>query len=452
MPLRKNKSPKVCKFGGSSLADAAQLRKVREIIRSDPARRYVVPSAPGRSPSHEHKLTDLLYLCHSHVRESLPFAEVFGHVGDRFKGIARELGLKLDLESELRIISRKIAAGASAAYTASRGEYLCGRILAEFLGFEFVDAAELIRFDKKGRLDAGRTNAAISKRLAGTRRAVIPGYYGRRPDGSVEVFSRGGSDVTGALVARGVRASVYENWTDVSGLRMADPAIVENPLRIETITYRELRELSYMGARVLHDEAVFPVREAGIPVHVLNTNRPSERGTRIVNDAPLPKRHGGVSGIAGRRGFTVIALEKALMNQELGFGRRVLDVFARRGVNYEHTPTGIDSLGVIVESAQLEGKLSEVLDELRRECRPDVIETYPDMALIAVVGRGMARRPGVAAKVFSALGAAGVNIRMIDQGSSEINIILGVETRDFGNSVRAIYRAFVGESSRRGGG
>ncbi len=433
----------VAKFGGSSLADAGQFRKVRKIVEADPMRRYIVASAPGKSRDHDHKITDLLYLCQTHVKQSIPFEDVFNHIAQRVKGITRDLGVRVKLDDALALIRTKIAQGASGDYAASRGEYLCGMILADYLGFEFIDAAEVIFFDGEGRLDVKKTQEALAARLPRHKRAVIPGFYGADPSAKVRVFSRGGSDVTGALVARGAGARVYENWTDIPGLRMADPRIVIDAKRIETITYRELRELSYMGATVLHDEAVFPVRDAGIPVHIRSTDEPDVDGTRIVQDAEPTDKHGGLSGIAGRKDFTVIAMEKALMNREIGFGRKALDVLARHGVSYEHTPTGIDSFGIVLSDSEVNGKLTEIERDLRDVCKPDTLEIFPNMALVAVVGRGMARRPGVAAKVFSALAESGINVRMIDQGSSEINIILGVETKDFESSVRAIYRAFV---------
>ena len=433
----------VCKFGGSSLADAYQFQKVKDIVSADPQRRYVVCSAPGRNPEHGHKITDLLYLCHQHARAAISFDEVFDHIADRFRAIAEKLNVDVSLEARLTDIRTRIANETSPDYAASRGEFLCGLILARYLGFDFIDPAEIVFFGPARKLDSEKTQKAISERLSWHKQAVIPGFYGADPEGSVVVFSRGGSDVTGALIARGAQADVYENWTDISGLRMADPRIVDTPLRIETVTYRELRELSYMGATVLHDEAVFPVREAGIPVHIRNTDKPADSGTLIVASAEVTDAHGGLSGIAGRKDFTVIAMEKALMNLEVGFGRRVLDILARHGVSYEHTPTGIDSFSVVVSDSQISGKLSDIVSDLQKECRPDKIDLYSDMALIAVVGRGMAHRPGVAARVFNALADTGINVRMIDQGSSEINIILGVETKDFDEAVRALYRAFV---------
>lgn len=439
MPIR------VCKFGGSSLADAAQIRKVKAIVEADPDRRFVVPSAPGKRTPGDQKITDLLYLCHEHVKTGVAFDDVFQLIADRYQRIVTDLGVSLDLSPRLDKVKADIAAGASAEYAASRGEFLNGPIIAAVLGYEFVDAADIIFFDKRGRLDAGRTHDAVSTRLKAAERAVVPGFYGTGVDGAVRTFSRGGSDISGAIVAAGVSADVYENWTDVSGLLMADPRIVENPKPIDIVTYRELRELAYMGATVLHDEAIFPVRQAGIPVNIRNTNRPDDHGTMIVPDAAPIAHRGTITGLAGRKDFTAITLTKALMNSEVGFGRRLLTALETNGISFEHTPTGIDTMGVVIEDRQLEGKLEDALEQIRIECNPDTIDVQPDMALIATVGRGMAQTPGMAAKVFAALAQANVNIRMIDQGSSEINIIIGVDSDDFENAMRSIYNAFVTE-------
>jgi len=436
----------VSKFGGTSLADADQIRRVRAIVQDDPRRRFVVPSAPGKRFGDDQKITDLLYLCHAHATQRLKFDSVFDLVRRRFLEIVAELDLDLELGPVLDRIQRDVEAGASVDYTASRGEYLNGMILARLLGYEFADPADLIFFDSRGRLDEATTQQAVERRFGSTSRAVIPGFYGSTPDGEVKTFSRGGSDITGAIIARGVEAEVYENWTDVSGLLMTDPRIVDNPRCIDVISYAELRELAYMGASVLHDEAIFPVRQAGIPVNIRNTRDPSHPGTRIVSEAtPVPEQ-GKISGIAGRRDFTIITVEKAMMNAELGFGRRLLNVLEVNGVSFEHMPTGIDTMSVVIASAALEGRLDQVLDQIRAECRPDAIDVSPDLALIATVGRGMARTPGMAARLFTAMAEAGVNIRMIDQGSSEINIIAGVETADFETAVRAIYHAFVDDA------
>jgi len=419
---------KVCKFGGSSLADVDQFRKVKAIISSDITRRYIIPSAPGKRTPTDQKITDLLYLCHTHAQQDVPFEEVFEIISRRYLEIVQGLSISLDLKPHLEEIRQNILAGASADYTASRGEYLNGQIVSKLLDYEFVDAADIIHFDKKGIFDREKTKIVISERLKNIERAVIPGFYGSLPDGSIHTFSRGGSDITGAIVAHGVSGDLYENWTDVSGLLMADPNIVENPKPIDIITYKELREIAYMGARVLHDEAIFPVREADIPVQIKNTNRPEDPGTLIVKDAEPIAHRGTITGIAGKKDFTVIVIEKALMNSELGFGRRLLSVLEVNGISFEHMPSGIDTISLVIADSYLEGRLEKILTEIRMECRPDSIEVYPNMALIATVGRGMAYTPGMAAKLFTALGNRNINIRMIDQGSSEINIIIGIET------------------------
>ena len=434
---------KVAKFGGTSLADAAQMRKVKAIIDADKDRRYVVPSAPGKRTSKDQKITDLLYLCDSHARQGLPFNEVWKLIEDRYLEIAAQLGLKLNLKAKLDEVKAKIPQAPTADYAASRGEYLNSLIVAELLGYEFIDAAEVVFFDPRGRLDMQRTQEVLSARLSRTPRAVVPGFYGSTPDGAIKTFSRGGSDISGSIVAAAAFAGVYENWTDVSGLLMADPRVVENPRPIDTVTYRELRELAYMGATVLHDEAIFPVRHAGIPVNIRNTNRPDDPGTMIMPDASDIAHKGTITGIAGRKDFTTITLYKAMMNTEVGFGRRLLSVLEDHGISFEHAPTGIDTMSVVVSGASLEGKLDKVLDQIRVDCEPDSLEVLPSMALIAVVGRGMAKTPGMASKVFTALAGGGVNIRMIDQGSSEMNIIVGVDSKDFENAMRVIYRAFV---------
>ncbi len=441
---------KVCKFGGSSLADASQIQKAVNIIQSDSSKRYIVPSAPGKRHKEDQKITDLLYLCHEHAKQGLPFDDVYHIIADRYLQIASDLNIHLDVTPLLSDIKRQIIriaeSGGPADYAASRGEYLNAHIIADSLGCPIFDAAEMIYFDKRGRLDEQKTYDSVSESLSDTPQAVIPGFYGQDINGQVKTFSRGGSDVTGAIIARGVKADLYENWTDVSGLLMADPRIVDQPKTIDTITYRELRELSYMGATVLHDEAVFPVRGAGIPVNIRNTNDPEAPGTTIVSegsDKPLSQTAYAITGIAGRRDFTVINVEKAMMNTEIGFGRRLLHVLEVNGISFEHMPSGIDTMSVVIADSQLEGKLDGVLEEIRQECHPDAIDIDPDMAVIATVGRGMSRMPGMAARLFSALAMANINIRMIDQGSSELNIIIGINAHDFEKAVQAIYTAFV---------
>ncbi len=434
-------SIKVAKFGGTSLADAEQFRKVRAIIEADRSRRYIVPSAPGKRHPQDHKITDLLYQCHDLAQQGHPFEDIFSLIAGRYLGIIRDLGLNLDLTPALEEIRNRIAAGASADYTASRGEYLNGLILAAYLGFEFVDPTSLIFFDTQGNLAIEKTQSTINNALTRKTNVVIPGFYGARPDGQVQTFSRGGSDITGALIARGVQADLYENWTDVSGFMMADPRIVTNPKPIEQLTYRELRELAYMGATVLHDEAIFPVREAKIPIQIKNTNRPDDPGTLIVGDNGGPKKPGSITGIAGRKGFTIITVEKNLMHSELGFGRRLLSVIENNGISFDHMPSGIDTISLVIADTQLNKKLDKVLAEIKRDCQPDSIEVVHDIALITTVGLGMAYTPGIAGRLFSALSE--INVRMIDQGSSEINIIIGVENKDFEEAVRRIYYAFV---------
>ncbi len=435
--------PVVAKFGGSSVADADQIRKLAAIVRADPRRRIVVVSAPGKRTDKDKKITDLLYLCHSLGEQGLEVAAPFAVIRERYLGIAEALGVP-DAWEWLRDIGQQIAAGAAKDWVASRGEYLSARIVAAFLDAEFVDAADGIRFGPDGRFHEGESYGRLAERLRMVpegRIAVVPGFYGQDPAGKIKCFSRGGSDVTGAVVARAVHAAVYENWTDVSGLLMADPRIVDSPCPIEEITYREQRELSYMGATVLHDEAVFPVREAGIPIHIKNTNAPEDAGTQIVTRRD--SRTTSIVGIAGRIGFATLFTEKAMMNQERGYGRKVLEILESHGISYEHSPTSIDTLSVILTDEELDGKEHEVVAEIRRVVQPDRIEVQRDMAMLAVVGQGMVHRVGIAAGVFGALAGAGVNIRMINQGSSELNIIVGVATSDYPTAVRAIYAAFV---------
>ena len=444
---------KVAKFGGTSLASAPQIRKMQAIVQSDADRRFVVPSAPGKRESKDTKITDLLYLCHDLASKGLKFDDAWDPICDRFKQIVSELGLSLDLDPILNEAEATIRehgdAGLPADYAASRGEAINGRIIAELLGCEFVDPTEIIFFGTNGRLDEDKTYTTIAKRLAGIDRAVIPGFFGQGADGNVKTFSRGGSDVTGAIVARGVNASVYENWTDVHGLLITDPRIVPGAFTIETVTYRELRELSYSGASVLHDEAVFPVRQANIPVNIRNTNDPEHPGTLIVsNDHPSAKQSYQITGIAGRKDFTIIQIEKAMMNSEIGFGKRVLGVLADFAVSFEHIPSGIDTLSVVIEDTALDGKLDDIIAAIKTAVKPDNVDIDNNLALIATVGRGMAKTTGTSAKLFGALGEAGVNVRMIDQGSSEMNIIVGTDVEDFEKAVQAIYAAFVSEDGK----
>ncbi|AGF58187.1 aspartate kinase [Clostridium saccharoperbutylacetonicum] len=432
----------VTKFGGSSLADANQFKKVKEIISSNPERQYVIPSAPGKRNSKDSKITDLLYLCHAHVSTGIAFDDVFNLIKDRYCNIIKDLELNYDIAEHLNTIKKDLEEGASSDYAASRGEYLNGLILANYLGFQFVDAKDVIIFNIDGSLDSEATNYALNSKLSKIKNAVIPGFYGADKEGNIITFSRGGSDVTGALVAASINATLYENWTDVSGFLMADPRIVQNPKPISKITYSELRELSYMGASVLHEDAIFPVREIGIPINIKNTNKPQDEGTFIVKDTDGSMKPTTVTGIAGKKDFTVISIAKASMNSELGFCRKLLSILEQHNISFENMPSGIDTVCLVISDSQLKHKKNVIIEEIKRACNPDTIEVHPNLAMIATVGRGMAKQRGTAAKIFTALSNAEINIRMIDQGSSEMNILVGIENDDFEKGIAAIYNAF----------
>lgn len=434
---------KVVKFGGSSLADAKQFRKVADIIHADPERCYVVPSAPGKRFSDDTKVTDLLYQCYERVITGEDFAKAFAPVRERYDGIIKELGLDLSLEDEYVKIGENFTSGANRDYAASRGEYLNGIVLANYLGYTFVDAARGIFFDSKGNFDGDVTNACLGAILDRTPKAVIPGFYGSMPDGSIKTFSRGGSDFTGSVVAKAVGASLYENWTDVSGFLIADPRIVKNPEGIEVITYSELRELSYMGAGVLHEDAIFPVRSANIPINIKNTNAPDDKGTLIVPSAGSTPAKYLITGIAGKKDFSVISIEKDRMNSEKGFMRRLLQVLENHEIFPEHMPTGIDTVSVVINSKELDGQRDKLVQRIKDTVHPDHFEIIDGMALIAVVGRGMKSAKGTATRVFAALSHADINIRMIDQGSSELNIIVGIDEKDFEKAIQVIYDVFI---------
>lgn len=430
------------KFGGSSLAGSDQFKKVANIIQADDSRRYVVPSAPGKRFSTDTKVTDMLYQCYDTAQNGKRFQDLLKKIKDRYLEIIQGLSLNLNLDQEFETIEKLFLEKAGSDYAASRGEYLNGILLANYLGYEFIDAAEVIFFDEKGAFDAKKTNQILSQRLETVERAVIPGFYGSLPDGTIKTFSRGGSDITGSIVARAVKADLYENWTDVSGFLIADPRIIENPEAITTITYKELRELSYMGATVLHEDAIFPVRKAGIPINIRNTNRPQDEGTMIVESTCRKPKY-TITGIAGKKGFVAINVEKDMMNAEIGFGRKILSAFEKYGISFEHVPSGIDTLTVFVHQPEFEGKEQQVLSEIHRLAEPDSIEMESDLALIAVVGRGMRASKGTAGRIFSALAHANINVKMIDQGSSELNIIIGVRNQDFEAAIKAIYDIFV---------
>ena len=440
---------KVAKFGGSSLASAEQFRKVKDILLLDADRRIVVPSAPGKRCSTDIKVTDLFYECNRLAASGKDIAPAFDKIRERYQGIAQELSLTVDLDAHLTEIGKNIQLGAGADYAASRGEYLNGILLANYMGWDFVDPQTGIFFDEEGRLDSAKTQEVLGAILKEHTHAVVPGFYGCDSHGNVKTFSRGGSDITGAIVARAANADLYENWTDVSGCLMADPRIVRNPEPIRYVTYRELRELSYMGASVLHEDAIFPVRIAGIPTNIRNTNDPTAPGTVIGYEAEEYDSPYTITGIAGHKNFAIINVEKAMMNAELGFGRRLLQAIEEQGISFEHMPSGIDTMCVVVHEAALEGKKERLVQRIHELCQPDSVEIHSGLALIATVGRGMVRSKGTSARIFNALTRAGVNIRLIDQGSSELNIIVGVDNLDFEVATRAIYREFVTKEEPR---
>jgi len=435
---------KVVKFGGSSLASAEQFVKVANIIKAEKERRFVVPSAPGKRNSKDTKVTDMLYTCYGYAENEeydKMDAEII-KIAARYQEIIDGLGLKTSLKKEFDTIAENFKKKAGRDYAASRGEYLNGILLADYIGYEFIDSAEVIKFKISGEFDAEKTNEYLKARLNVLENAVIPGFYGSYEDGTIKTFSRGGSDITGSIVARAVHADVYENWTDVSGVLVADPRLIENPEVIETITYRELRELSYMGFSVLHEDAIFPVRREGIPINIRNTNRPEDNGTWIV-ESTCQKSKYTITGVAGRKGFCSVYIEKDMMNAEVGFGRKVLQAFEDNGISFEHMPSGIDTMTVFVHQDEFMDKEQQVVSAIHRLSRPDTIEIEADLALIAVVGRGMKSTRGTAGRIFSALAHANVNVKMIDQGSSELNIIIGVKNEDFETAIKAIYDIFV---------
>ena len=434
---------KVVKFGGSSLADAEHFRQVASIIKADPARRFVVPSAPGKRSKEDTKVTDMLYTCYNMVKKQENIDEYYKNIAKRYNDIIDDLGLDFDISGELEYIKNALQHRSGRDFAASRGEYLNGLILAKYLGYDFIDAENVIFFKDNGSFDEELTNKIMGEELKKHEHAVIPGFYGVMPNGTIKTFSRGGSDITGSIVARAAEADLYENWTDVSGFKMADPRIVDDPCTINTITYRELRELSYMGATVLHEDAIFPVRYANIPINIRNTNDPEAAGTMIVASTTDYDAEKIITGIAGKRGFSVINIEKDMMNSEIGFGRKVLEVLEDNEISFEHLPSGIDTMSIVVSTASLENCREKLINSITRNVKADSVTVEDGLALVCVVGRGMVKAKGTAARTFDAISNAGVNIRMIDQGSSEISIIVGIEEHDFELALNAIYREFV---------
>lgn len=439
---------KVAKFGGSSVADAIQLGKVKHIIDADPKRKYIVVSAPGKRFDGDSKITDLLYLCNTHIEHNVPCDQIYQVVVDRFKAMEMSLNVHVGLDQEFAEIRERLEAGEGADYIASRGEYLNAKLTAAYLGLDFVDAAGLVKFNEKGKFLDEETDKALSEELKKHDGAVIPGFYGTMPNGKIKTFTRGGSDITGSIVAKAVNAEIYENWTDVHGFLQADPRIVDNPEPIQHISYAELRELSYMGASVLHENAIYPVRGSNIPINIRNTNDPEHPGTMIVSQAKPEDDGRIITGIAGSKDFVVINLHKNLMSSEPGYIKRLLGILEGYGISFEHLPSGIDTASVVISKKQLKNNLGDILDEIDRKLSPDNVEVSHDIALVATVGTGMANRYGTAARLFTALAEARVNIRMIDQGSSEMNIIVGVENKDFETAIRAIYNAFAKDNRK----
>ena len=435
---------KVTKFGGSSMADAGQYRKVRDIVLGDPARRVVVVSAAGKRSSDDHKITDLLYLCHAHSKYGVDSSSIFDIITSRYLQIRDDLGLKLDLESEFAVLKQRLdAKQVSKDELVSRGEYYSAKLMAAYLGFDFVDAADWIRFNMDGSVDQTTTYAAFRKEMKGNG-VVTPGFYGSLPDGHIKAFSRGGSDITGSLAAAALDADVYENWTDVSGILMADPRIVENPQPIHEVTYDELRELSYSGAQVLHEDSIFPVREKHIPLNIRNTNAPNDPGTiiqeRFDTDSD-PDRF--ITGITGRKDFSIIYVAKRGLSNEVGFLRRVLSIFERHNISIDYAPNGIDNVAIVMQTDALSKYLYTILAEIQQELRPDTLEVHEQIAVVAAVGRKMSSRPGISGKIFGALGKTGINIRMINQGPDELNIIFGVDNKDFSRAIQVLYESFT---------
>jgi len=437
---------KVAKFGGTSLADANQFKKVHDIVKDNDERKYVVVSAPGKRFKEDNKITDMLYLTHAHTKYSVPYDPVFTIIEERFLSIKNELNLSVDLRHEFEIIRERLDNKCDEDYIVSRGEYLSAILLADYLGCRFIDAKDVIFFNYDGTVNSEKTKLKLKEVSEGCDKVIIPGFYGQYPDGSIKTFSRGGSDITGAIVASAVNADMYENWTDVSGFLVADPRIIKNPKQIKEITYQELRELSYMGASVLHDEAIFPVREAGIPINIKNTNEPDNPGTIIIGNDQMRENNENeyiITGIAGKKNFTIFYVQKEHMANEVGVIKNALQVFADRGISIDHIPSGIDSFSIVLPSESVEKFVYEIVEELKTKLKADTVNVHNNLSLITTVGIKMASRPGISAKLFSALGNDNINIRMIDQGSSEMNIIVGVENKDFEKTIKAIYEAFV---------
>ena len=435
---------KVVKFGGSSMADAGQYRKIRDILLADPDRRVVIVSAAGKRFKNDHKITDLLYLCHAHSQYGVDCSQIFEMISSRYLQIRDELQIDLPLEPEFAALKSRIdSKSITSDELASRGEYFSAKLMAAYLGFRFIDAADWIKFNFDGTVDQEASYEALRSQVSGIG-AVIPGFYGQMPDGHIRTFSRGGSDITGALAAAALEADVYENWTDVSGILMADPRIVDDPQPIPEVTYDELRELSYSGAQVLHEDAIFPVREKNIPLNIRNTNAPEDPGTLIMerfDEDHDPHRF--ITGITGKKDFTIISLSKRGMSNQVGVLYKVLDVLVRHNISVDYVPNGIDNVSIVLPTEAIAPSLYSILGEIQKEVEPDSLDVHDQIAVVAAVGRKMAYRPGISGQIFAALGQAGINIRMINQGPDELNIIFGVDNRDFASAIKVLYNSFV---------
>ena len=436
---------KAVKFGGSSVAGAEQFRKVKAIVEADPARRIVVASAAGKRFDGDHKLTDLLYLCHAHLTYGVSCDEIMDSIEKRFADIRRELGIAYDVEADIRALRARLTKDMGVDELVSRGEYFTSKLLADYLDYTFVDAKDCVFFGFDGQVEREKSYAAIRKAVEEYGRIVIPGFYGMSPTGKIRVMSRGGSDITGALAAAAADADVYENWTDVSGILMADPKIVKDPRPIPRITYGELRELAFMGASVLHEESVQPVKEKGIALNIRNTNAPDAPGTMIVDrvEEEIGKEERFITGIAGRRNFTIITVFKHNMNTCETL-RRTLEILDRYKASVEHITLGLDSFALVSSTAALGDAVYDVVNEIQKTCQPDDVQISDGIALVAAVGRKMPFRPGVSGKLFKALGDNGINIRTIAQGADETSIIVGVENKDFESAIRVLYDGFAG--------
>lgn len=435
---------KIVKFGGSSVANATQFAKVKKIVESDESRQFVVVSAAGKANKEDNKITDLLYLCHAHIKYNINCAPIYNMIELRFMQIARELGIKYDIKKDLDALRAQLNKSIDLDYLISRGEYLTAIMMAEYLGYKFIDAKDIIFFNYDGTVDYPKIKKAFDEIVKEHTRLVIPGFYGALPNGDIKIMSRGGGDVSGSILANVIDADIYENWTDVSGILKADPRIVKNPKRIDVINYSELRELSYMGASVLHEEAIFPVKEKNIPIHILNTNKPDNKGTIIVESINNDNDPNVLTGIAGKKDFTILTIKKAHMSNEIGLIKKALDVFDRFRISIEHIPSGIDSFSIIVESAPIKSVLYDIIEALRKECKPDDVTVMDEVSLIATVSRKMKNRSGMSGRLFTALGKNGINIVVISQTNDEMNIIVGVHNKDYEATIKAIYEEFEG--------